>query len=166
MTNDTADDATGPSAPLRFRDADHLAEVTRSVVAEFRANGGRLTGPFAGHRVALVTHVDADTGEAVTSPLTYAIDGDRLVLVASNGGARRDPSWYRNLIARSSATVELPGETFTARVVEATGEERRRLFDAVATEIPAFREYDARATARDRVIPVLVLERLDSPSGQ
>ena len=85
------------------------------------------------------------------------MDGDRVVVIGSKGGAEHHPHWYLNMVANPQVTVELPGDTYEARVVVAEGAERERLFAAQAAHMPVFNEYQAK-TERD--IPVLVLERL------
>jgi deazaflavin-dependent oxidoreductase (nitroreductase family) len=78
-------------------------------------------------------------------------------VIASKGGAPTSPDWFHNLVANPEVTVEIPGETFRARARVAEGEERDRLFRAQADRMPNFDEY---ATKTDRVIPVVVLERI------
>ena len=134
-----------------------MNEFNQNLIAEFRANDGKVSGQFAGSPLILVTHTGAKSGVARTSPLVYTRDGDRIVLIASKGGAPSHPHWYLNMIATPLVTVELPGETYQARVVEAVGAERDRLYAAQADQMAAFKEYAAKT---DRVIPVLVLERV------
>ena len=98
----------------------------------------------------------AKTGERREAPLVYSTDGDRLVIVASKGGAPTNPSWYHNIAANPAVTVEVDGERFPARAVIADETERRRLYDAHASIYPAFAEYETRT---ERVIPVIVLQR-------
>ena len=134
-----------------------MREFNEKLIEEFRANDGKVSGSFANAPLILVTHTGAKTGTRRTSPLVYTRDGDRIVLIASKGGAPTHPHWYLNMTANPQVTVELPGETFEARVTEATGDERDRLYDAQAAQMPNFADY---AKATDRTIPVLVLERI------
>jgi deazaflavin-dependent oxidoreductase (nitroreductase family) len=139
-------------------DRSAYADFTDGLIADFRANGGKVTsGPFLGRNLLLLTSVGARTGEARLAPLAYTRDGDRIVIVASKGGAPTNPAWYVNLLANPVVTVELGGETFQARASVVGGGERDRLYAAHAAEHPAFREYPARTT---RVIPVVTLERM------
>jgi deazaflavin-dependent oxidoreductase (nitroreductase family) len=135
-------------------------EFNRGVIAEFRANAGKVGGPFEGAPMILVTHTGAKTGTSYTSPLVCSMDGANPVVIASMGGAPTDPQWFRNLVANPKVTVELPTpggtETFAATARVTSGEERDRLFRAQATLMPNFDEYAAKTT---RVIPVVVLER-------
>jgi deazaflavin-dependent oxidoreductase (nitroreductase family) len=127
------------------------------VIDDFRAHHGQITqGPFTGRSLLLLTTRGGKTGQERTSPLAYSRDGNRYVVIASKGGAPTHPDWYRNLRANPDVVVEVGPERFDAKATVAKGEERRRLYDAHAARMPAFREYQER-TARE--IPVVVLER-------
>ncbi len=137
--------------------ADQMAEFNKKVIEEFRANGGKVGGPFAGAPMVLLTHKGAKSGKTYTTPLVYSKDGGRVIIVASKAGAPNNPAWYHNLIAHPEVTVEIGGEQFKAKAVVTTGEERERLFNAQAGQMPVFNEYRNKTT---RQIPLIVLERL------
>ena len=137
--------------------ADAMTEFNQKVIEEFRGNGGKVGGAFAGAPMIIVTHTGAKSGKVHTTPLVYSQDGDRFVIIASKAGAETNPAWYYNLIAHPEVTVEVGAERFTARAVEVRGTERDRLFDAQARLMPQFNEYKKRTT---RTIPVLTLERV------
>ncbi len=132
-------------------------EFNERVIAEFRANGGKVGPPFEGAPMILVTHKGARSGKERTTPLVYTTDGDRLVIIASKAGAPTSPDWYHNLVANPEVTVEVGTETFRARAEVVTGDERKRLYEAQAARMPNFREYQEKTT---REIPVVVLHRL------
>jgi deazaflavin-dependent oxidoreductase (nitroreductase family) len=132
-------------------------DFNQSLIEEFRANDGKVTGVFAGRPLLLLTTTGAKSGRPRVSPLVYTTDGDRIVTIASKGGAPTNPDWYHNLVANPTVTVELPGETFQARATVIEGEERQRLYDAQAALMPGFAEYQQKTT---RQIPVVVLERI------
>lgn len=132
-------------------------EFNEKVIAEFRANGGKVGPPFEGAPMILLTHKGAKTGKERTNPLVYTTDGDRYVIIASKAGAPTSPDWYHNIVANPEVTVEVGNEKFEARAEVATGEERRRLYDAQAALMPGFREYQDKTT---REIPVVVLHRV------
>jgi deazaflavin-dependent oxidoreductase (nitroreductase family) len=132
-------------------------DFNQSLIEEFRANDGKVTGVFAGRPLLLLTTTGAKSGRPRVSPLVYTTDGDRIVTIASKGGAPTNPDWYHNLVANPFVTVELPGETFQARATVIEGEERQRLYDAQAALMPGFAEYQQKTT---RQIPVVVLERI------
>ncbi len=133
-----------------------MDDFNKGVINEFRANGGRVGGPFDGAPLLLLTSVGAKSGAARTTPLMYLPDGERIVIFASKGGAPTNPAWYHNLLANPSATVEVGGDIFDVDVSVATGEERERLFDQQSQLMPQFADYAQKTT---RQIPVVVLER-------
>ena len=134
-----------------------LKRFNENLIAEYRATGGQVTGQFAGAPLLLLTTTGARSGQPRTSPLVYTTDGDRIVVIASKGGAPTDPDWYRNVVAHPEVTVELGGERFRARASVAEGEERERLYDRQAAQMPNFAEYRKMT---DRSIPVVLLQRL------
>jgi deazaflavin-dependent oxidoreductase (nitroreductase family) len=133
-----------------------MNDFNQAVIEEFRANEGRVGGPFEGAPVLLLTSTGARSGEQRTTPVVYLRDGDRMVIFASKGGAPTNPAWYHNLRANPAATVEVGNETTGVNAVVTEGEERERLFDRQAELFPQFADY-ARKTTRE--IPVVALER-------
>jgi deazaflavin-dependent oxidoreductase (nitroreductase family) len=127
-----------------------------AVIDEFRDNGGKVTGMFAGAPLVLITTTGAKSGRRRTTPIVYTTDGDRLVIIASKGGAPTSPDWYHNLVANPDVTVELPLETFEAWARVAEEPERERLYRAQAALMTNFDAYEKATT---RKIPVVVLER-------
>ncbi len=126
------------------------------IIAEFRANGGKVGGQFDGAPLLLLTTTGAKSGLARTSPMMYLPDGDRLVVFASKAGAPTNPDWYHNVVANPSATVEVGTETFDVDAQVTTGAERDALYARQAKLYPGFAEYEAKT---DRVIPVVALTR-------
>ncbi|MFD4655348.1 nitroreductase/quinone reductase family protein [Kitasatospora sp. NPDC058444] len=132
-----------------------------NVIEEFRANGGRVGGPFEGGDLLLLTTTGARSGRPHTAPLGYIRAEGLLLVVASAGGAPEHPQWYRNLLAHPVVRVELGTEAFDAVAVPAEGARRERLFAAVVRKAPGYGDYQART---DRELPVVVLERLEPPA--
>ncbi len=126
-----------------------------AIIAEFRANGGKTTGPFADIPLLLLTTVGAKSGQSRTSPVAYTTDGDRLIM-ASNGGRPTSPDWYHNLQAQPSATVEVGDASFQVTAATASGPECTRLYEQQVAAIPLFASFQPQTT---RLIPVVVLTR-------
>jgi deazaflavin-dependent oxidoreductase (nitroreductase family) len=124
------------------------------IIEEFRANRGRVGGPFEGATLLLLHHVGARSGKDRINPLVYNRDGDRYVVFASKAGAPTNPDWYHNLRANPSVTIDVGTDTIDVVASEASGEERDRLFRAQVERSPQFGEYQSKT---DRVIPVVVL---------
>jgi deazaflavin-dependent oxidoreductase (nitroreductase family) len=130
--------------------------VTDQEVAEFRANGGRLGGPLTGTPVLLLHHVGARTGTRRVTPLAYSCHGDRLVIVASNGGAPTNPAWLHNLRAHPDIAVEIGTDTVPVHAAEPSGHGRDALWDEVTARYPDLSHFRAK-TARS--IPLITLQR-------
>ncbi|MFE6164865.1 nitroreductase/quinone reductase family protein [Streptomyces sp. NPDC056486] len=137
------------------------ASFNQSVIDEFRANGGKVGGPFEGGDLLLLTTTGARTGAARTTPLGYVRHGDSLLLVGSNLGGPRHPDWYHNLLAHPVVSVEVGTREFEALAVPAEGARREELFAHVVKAEPGYGEYQDRTT---RPLPVIVLERAE-PEG-
>lgn len=128
----------------------------RQVIDEFRANEGRVGGPFQGAPMVLLHTTGARSGQERITPLVYRpVNGDMAVF-GSKGGAPEHPAWYLNLLAKPEVTVEVGTETYPVVARVAEGDERQRIWDEQAAAMPGFAEYQEKTT---RVIPVVILER-------
>jgi deazaflavin-dependent oxidoreductase (nitroreductase family) len=137
-------------------DAERRREMNRQIIEEFRANEGRVGGPFEGVPLALLHSRGAKTGEERINPLGCLDFEGTLYVFASNGGRAEHPGWYYNVQADPHVTVEFGTDTFTAtaRVLERA--ERQRIWEEQVRRFPAFGDYQDKV---DRVIPVVALER-------
>jgi deazaflavin-dependent oxidoreductase (nitroreductase family) len=133
-------------------------EWNKAIIEEFRANDGRVGGQFAGMPLLLLHTTGAKSQQQRVNPVAYTTDGDRLVVLASKGGAPTNPDWYYNLAAQPLVTVEVGTEQFQARATIAAEPERTRLFNQMAAARPNFAAYQRNTT---RLIPVIVLTRLN-----
>jgi deazaflavin-dependent oxidoreductase (nitroreductase family) len=125
------------------------------IIEEFRANHGKVGGPFEGATLLILHTTGAKSGEERESPLLYRTDGDNLVIFASFAGAPVNPAWFHNLLAHPDASVELGTETRVVRARVADPEERDRLWEWNKADYPTFAEYESKT---DRTIPVVILE--------
>jgi len=107
--------------------------------------------------IAILFTTGRTSGEQRSAPLIFGRDGDDIVLVASQGGAPEHPGWYRNLRKDPEAEIQIMGDRWRVRARDAEGDERERLWELMAEIWPHYDEY---VTRTDRVIPVVVLERL------
>ena len=128
-------------------------------VRRYRETGGEVGHIWKeGSTILLLTTNGRKTGKPGTTPLIYARDGDRYVIVASQGGAPEHPGWYLNLVQDPHVEVQVLDEVFPATARTAEGEERERLWQLAAQQWP---DYDAYQQRTDREIPVVVLERAE-----
>ncbi|MGK5681705.1 nitroreductase family deazaflavin-dependent oxidoreductase [Actinoplanes sp. URMC 104] len=131
----------------------------QQIIDEFRANGGRVGGPFAGSDLILLTTRGARSGKLHTTPLGFLPDGPgRILVIASAGGGPADPDWFHNLRATPRVTVETGTETYEAVAAPLTGAARDAAFARAAAGNPGWSDYQARTR---RTIPVVALTRLD-----
>lgn len=131
-------------------------EFNKSLIEEFRANGGQVGGQFAGAPMILVTTTGRKSGQQRTSPLVYGKTGDDLFIIASKAGDPKHPDWFLNIEANPNVTVEVGTDKYEARARITEGEERARLYKQMADAMPNFKEYQEKT---DREIPVVVLSR-------
>lgn len=150
-----------PGRPLRDLDArgtaredQGMSEYDERVIAEFRANGGRVQGFGAG--LVLLHSVGARTGEARVNPVAAMQEGGSWLVVASAAGAKASPGWYFNLVANPDASVETPQGSLDVHASELEGEEREAAFARFVERSSGFADYAVRAAPR--VIPVLRLD--------
>ena len=134
-------------------------DYNTKIIEEFRANQGRVGGPWSGTPMILIHHIGARSGIERTTPLACSPQGQgRYAIVASNGGSPTHPDWYYNLKANPSIKAEVGAQTFTVLAEELDGAARAGLWPKLVAEAPSLGEFQARAT---RQIPVFMLTRLD-----
>jgi deazaflavin-dependent oxidoreductase (nitroreductase family) len=134
-----------------------IAEINRSVIAQFRA-GGPIEG-MQRDRLLLLTTTGRHSGTARTSPMMFHRAGDQLVVIASNMGAPRHPDWYLNLVADPRVTVEIGDESYTAVATPLIGADHDRIWGELVAAYPFFADH--AVAAGERTIPVVAL----SPTG-
>jgi len=135
------------------------SDYNTKIIEEFRANGGRVGGPWAGTPMILIHHVGARSGIGRVSPLACSPQADgRWAIVASNGGSPTHPDWYYNLKASPKIKVEVGAQAFTVVAEELDGTARAELWPKLVAAAPQLGEFQARIT---RQIPVFMLTRQD-----
>ena len=118
-----------------------------------------LTLRDTGLPVIIVTNRGHKTGAIRKTPLMRVVDGNRYILVASQGGAPQHPLWYHNLTAEPNVEIRDETEVYSMRVREVVDAvERQRLWDIAVTAYPPYQEYQDKT---DRVIPVFIAEATD-----
>jgi deazaflavin-dependent oxidoreductase (nitroreductase family) len=136
-----------------------MSDWNDQVIAEFRANEGRVGGNFEGAPLLLLHHTGRKSGDTHIAPMMYlAGPGDTVYVFASKAGAPDNPDWYFNLVEAGKATVEVGTETFEVAAKEITGTERDEVFDKQKASYPGFAEYEEK-TKGVRTIPVIALTR-------
>jgi deazaflavin-dependent oxidoreductase (nitroreductase family) len=136
--------------------AEMAKAFNKDIIAEFRANDGKVSGQFANADLLLLTTTGAKSGQPRVSPLAYfRIDG-KLIIVGSFAGAPVDPAWVHNLRAHPEAHVEVGTDAFDVTARELPPAERDELFATLTAAAPGFAEYQSQTS---RVIPLFELQR-------
>jgi len=134
-----------------------MSDWNQQIIAEFRANEGKVGGPFANNTLLLLHTTGAKSGQERVNPLVTFEDGDRLVVAASKGGAPANPDWYYNIVANPLVSVEYGPEQFQAQATITSEPERTELYDELGNIFPGFVEYTKKTT---RSIPIVTLSRI------
>ena len=135
-----------------------MSDWNAGIIEEFRANGGKVGGPFDGAPLLLLHTVGARTGQERVNPMMYRKVGDNYAVFASKAGAPTNPDWYHNLLANPRVSAEIGTRTLPLVARVATGAEREQIWTAHKAANPGFAEYEAKTT---RQIPVVILEPAD-----
>jgi deazaflavin-dependent oxidoreductase (nitroreductase family) len=140
------------------RRVEHQAD-TRSVRFAtwlLRATNGRITRLWRRRVLVLTTH-GRRSGLPRTVPLQFFADGDAMVVVAANSGLSTPPSWYLNLKAEPSATVDVEGRTLRVRAEELSEDQATAFWPRVLDAAPDYARYPrwtSRRIALLRLVPV------------
>ena len=143
----------GPVSPIWV-----IKTMTRINLFVYRLTKGRLMNSLGGGPICLVEMTGAMTGKKRTSPVMYVPDGGDVLVVASIGGAPRNPAWYHNLIANPSVRIIQGGRTRSMQARLLSGQEREEAWPTCVEHYPPYSEYKTRT---NRVIPVFRCEPLD-----
>jgi deazaflavin-dependent oxidoreductase (nitroreductase family) len=130
------------------------ANWNEKIIEEFRANGGKVGGPFEGAPLLLLHTTGAKSGRERVSPVMYFDVDGRLLVVGSYAGADVDPAWVHNLRAHPQVRVEIGTDTRAAEARELPSEERDAVYPRIVATAPGFGEYQDKT---GRVIPVFEL---------
>jgi deazaflavin-dependent oxidoreductase (nitroreductase family) len=131
----------------------------RDHVRRYVASGGADGHFWRGVPTLLLTTIGRRSGQARRTPLIYGRDGEDYLVVASKGGSDEAPLWYGNLVAEPNVRLQVGADTFDATARTATPEEHGRLWTTMAEIWPLYEAYQERTS---RVIPVVVLHRVDA----
>jgi deazaflavin-dependent oxidoreductase (nitroreductase family) len=134
-----------------------LKGFNAKLVEEFRANGGKVSGPFEGADLLVLTTTGAKSGQPRVSPLAYQRVDGRLLIIGSYRGADIDPAWVHNLRANPQAHIEIGTGSYDVVARELPPDERAPAWAQIVAVAPGFGEYQANTS---RIIPVFELTRV------
>ncbi|MET0702327.1 MAG: nitroreductase family deazaflavin-dependent oxidoreductase [Mycobacterium sp.] len=133
-----------------------LDDFNRGIVEEFRANAGKVGGPFEGGNLLLLHTTGAKSGQPRLSPLAYLPLDGKMFIVGSYAGAPKNPAWVHNLRAEPKAHIEIGTDAYDVDVRELPDDERVALYPKITEIAPVFADYQAKTT---RAIPLFELTR-------
>jgi F420H(2)-dependent quinone reductase len=121
----------------------------------YRKSNGRFGSKFPRTHapICLLTTTGRHSGLARTTPLLYMEDGERVIIVASQGGMSRNPDWFFNIEASPKVTVDIEGDAQAMLARVATADEKAVLWPRLVEMHPPFATYQQRTT---RDIPVVI----------
>ncbi|TMS52424.1 nitroreductase family deazaflavin-dependent oxidoreductase [Mycobacterium sp. DBP42] len=127
------------------------------VIAEFRANGGKVGGPWHGANLVLLHTTGAKTGKDRVTPLGRFDIVGKIVVVGSYAGADINPAWVHNLRAHPRARVEIGDQAFAVEARELAGPEREAAWRHITTVMPPFAQYQEHTS---RILPLFELRKI------
>jgi deazaflavin-dependent oxidoreductase (nitroreductase family) len=137
-------------------DAETMKAFNANIVDEFRANGGKVGGPFEGATLLLLTTTGAKSGQPRLAPLAYFTIDDKIIIIGSKAGADTNPDWVHNLRANPRAHIEVGTTDYDVIARELPPAERDDAYPKVVAVAPGFVEYQAKTS---RVIPLFELQK-------
>lgn len=142
--------------PLTGEYAPSSSEWARNQAETYEATGGKEAADIQGYPIILLTSVGAKSGKLRKTPLMRVEHEGEYAVVASLGGAPKNPVWYHNLVKNPQVELQDGAEKhgYTAREVQ--GEEYERWWERAVAAFPNYGEYQKKT---ERKIPVFVLTR-------
>ena len=138
-------------------DAETMKAFNKSIVDEFRANGGKVGGPFEGATLLLLTSTGAKSGQTRLAPLAYLTIDQKMIIIGSKAGADTNPDWGHNLRANPRAHIEVGTEAYDVTARELPADERDEMYPKVVALAPGFGDYQSKTS---RIIPLFELQRV------
>jgi F420H(2)-dependent quinone reductase len=145
--------------PLEGEYAPGTLDWSRKQAELYESSGGTEGAELNGLRVIVVTSVGNKTGKLRKTPLMRVEHDGRYAAVASLGGAPKNPVWYHNLVAEPHCEVQDGPVKQDMRAREVFGDEKAEWWERAVAAFPNYDEYQAKT---ERVIPLFVLEPMDS----
>lgn len=145
------------ASPYRHLRARALKAMFKAHAELYERSGGRI-GAWLGLPTLLLSVTGRKSGKTYSTPLVYFENGGSYVVVGSDGAAKRDPQWWKNLQVDPICEVRVGRKTFAAKATLATGAQRERLWELGKDVNPMWSKYQTRT---ERELPVVVL----TPTG-
>lgn len=129
--------------------------ISRTHVFLNRITFGKFFNTLSGKDVCFITMTGAKSGRQITTPLMWVPYREGVLLVASQGGAPKNPLWYYNIAKNPQIVVRHRGKVMRLRARLASAEEKPPLWPICDSYFPPYADYRKRT---DRDIPVFICE--------
>jgi len=145
------------SVPTQLPDwiKDHAALYIKSEGKEGHMWDSSIAGGPGPIAALLLATTGRRSGDSRTVPLIYGESDGNYIVIASRGGSKDHPDWYKNLTANPDVSIRVATDVFDAAARTAEGDEREALWQKMSEIFPPYNSYQERT---DRQIPVVVLE--------
>ena len=144
--------------PLSGEYAPSTSDWARENAEKYMESGGTKGTELQGKPVILLTTIGAKSGKIRKTPLMRVEHGGRYAIVASLGGAPKNPVWYRNVKANPRVELQDGPENHDYDAREVFGDEKAAWWQRAVAAWPDYANYQKKT---DRQIPVFVLTRVD-----
>ena len=140
--------------PLTGEYEPSAASWARDQVDLYERSGGTQGADNQGHPVIILTSVGAKTGKIRKTPLMRVEHDGEYAIVASLGGAPKNPVWYYNVAKNPRVELQDGSVTHDYDAREVFGDEKAVWWERAVAAYPDYAEYQENT---DRQIPVFVL---------
>lgn len=137
---------------------DSPQEWVRNHIEEYVESEGQKGHRWRGLPTLLLTTRGRKSGKLRRTALIYGQEGNRYLVVASNGGSTKHPLWYLNLVEDPEVELQVGADKFTAHARAATPEEKQRLWPLMSHIFPQYDKYQVKAAKAGRDIPLVIVE--------
>ncbi len=122
----------------------------------YRLTGGKLGGSMGKFKVLILTTKGRKSGKILSNPVGYFERDGKYIIVASNGGADKNPSWYYNIKGNpNDVTIQVNEKIMKVTAEIVLGDLRKPIYEWVASIAPNFGDYEKKTT---REIPLVFLK--------
>ena len=123
-------------------------------VRRYEETAGQVGYDWNGTSCLILHTIGRTTGQTRKFPLIFGRDGGDYVLVASKGGAPKNPGWYDNLVAHPDVTIQVWGDIIPVTARTGTPQDKARVWPSMVAQWPG---YDGYQAGTERNIPVVLL---------
>jgi deazaflavin-dependent oxidoreductase (nitroreductase family) len=140
--------------PLTGEYAPSPWDWSREQADKYAESGGAEAADMQGKPIILLTTVGAKTGKLRKTPLMRVEHDGQYAVVASLGGAPKNPVWYYNIAKNPRVELQDGSVTRDYDAREVFGDEKAVWWERAVAAYPDYADYQEKT---ERQIPVFVL---------